>query len=346
MAEFVKYIYPLVPHVELTSGYSSRREGKVKSLGLSEVSAATLRRAHAVHPITAVQVEYSPFTLDIEDPKIALLQTCRELGVATVAYSPLGRGLLSGLIVRVCIYYSSYLTNGAPVMLSVHLKTSTRMISGAKSSGGFAVVHMPFLIYAYMTAATTQPTSPISSRSPTVWPPSGRSTTRLRAKLRSRGSSRRGTTSFPSLGPRRSRYAAYSAYFRLDAPTLISAYRSTWTRTSALSRLSYPQRTSRRCARLQWRRTHRMGSGTRPGLQSCCSLILHCSSRLQRALTIQSPCSESELDLYTVYRCGIRLCSIWLVFCATLFILFNPRSEVKTPKFDMWDLRKIRRLPT
>ncbi|KAJ7606948.1 Aldo/keto reductase [Mycena polygramma] len=74
------------------------KEGKVKYLGLSEISAATLRRAHAVHPIAAVQVEYSPFTLDTEDPKIALLQTCRELGIATIAYSPLGRGLLSGLI--------------------------------------------------------------------------------------------------------------------------------------------------------------------------------------------------------------------------------------------------------
>ncbi|KAJ7182956.1 NADP-dependent oxidoreductase domain-containing protein [Mycena crocata] len=73
------------------------KEGKVKFLGLSEVSATTLRRAHAVHPIAAVQVEYSPFTLDIEDPKIALLKTCRELGIATIAYSPLGRGLLSGL---------------------------------------------------------------------------------------------------------------------------------------------------------------------------------------------------------------------------------------------------------
>ncbi|KAJ7489041.1 NADP-dependent oxidoreductase domain-containing protein [Mycena latifolia] len=73
------------------------KEGKVKHLGLSEVSASTLRRAHAVHPIAAVQVEYSPFTLDIEDPKIALLETCRELGVVVVAYSPLGRGLLSGL---------------------------------------------------------------------------------------------------------------------------------------------------------------------------------------------------------------------------------------------------------
>ncbi|KAL1747982.1 NADP-dependent oxidoreductase domain-containing protein [Schizophyllum fasciatum] len=72
------------------------KEGKVKYIGLSEVSAKTLRRAHAVHPITAVQVEYSPFTLDIEDPNIGLLEACRELGVKVVAYSPLGRGLLTG----------------------------------------------------------------------------------------------------------------------------------------------------------------------------------------------------------------------------------------------------------
>ncbi|KAF8187597.1 NADP-dependent oxidoreductase domain-containing protein [Mycena galopus ATCC 62051] len=72
------------------------KAGKVKYLGLSEVSEATLRRAHAVHPIAAVQVEYSPFTLDIEDPKIGLLATARELGVQVVAYSPLGRGLLTG----------------------------------------------------------------------------------------------------------------------------------------------------------------------------------------------------------------------------------------------------------
>ncbi|KAJ7255669.1 NADP-dependent oxidoreductase domain-containing protein [Mycena rebaudengoi] len=83
MAEFVKCA-------------PSQKE-KVKALGLPEVSATTLRRAHAVHPIAAVQVEYSPFTLDIEDPAIALLETCRALGVAVVAYAPLGRGLLSGL---------------------------------------------------------------------------------------------------------------------------------------------------------------------------------------------------------------------------------------------------------
>ncbi|KAF1835003.1 aldo/keto reductase-like protein, partial [Decorospora gaudefroyi] len=70
--------------------------GKVKHLGLSEVSSETLRRAHKVHPISAVQVEYSPFALDIESKQIDLLHTCRELGVAVVAYSPLSRGLLTG----------------------------------------------------------------------------------------------------------------------------------------------------------------------------------------------------------------------------------------------------------
>ncbi|KAJ7724300.1 NADP-dependent oxidoreductase domain-containing protein, partial [Mycena maculata] len=72
------------------------KKGKVKFLGLSEISAATLRRAHAVHPIATVQVEYSPFTLDIEYPKINLLNTCCKLGVAVVTYSPLGCGLLTG----------------------------------------------------------------------------------------------------------------------------------------------------------------------------------------------------------------------------------------------------------
>ncbi|KAF4964707.1 hypothetical protein FSARC_7414 [Fusarium sarcochroum] len=72
-------------------------EGKVKYLGLSEVSSATLRRAHAVHPITAVQVEYNPWTLDIEGPSgTHLFKTCQELDVAIFAYSPLGRGILTG----------------------------------------------------------------------------------------------------------------------------------------------------------------------------------------------------------------------------------------------------------
>ena len=74
----------------------------MKCIGLSEVSANTLRRAHAIHPITALQVEYSPFALDIEDEKYSLLKTARELGVKIVAYSPVGRGLLTGKYV--CIF--------------------------------------------------------------------------------------------------------------------------------------------------------------------------------------------------------------------------------------------------
>ncbi|MFI6996264.1 aldo/keto reductase [Nocardia sp. NPDC050175] len=70
--------------------------GKVAHLGLSEVSVETLRRAHAVHPIAAIQLEYSLFTRNVVEGD--MLRTCRELGVAVVAYSPLGRGMLAGLL--------------------------------------------------------------------------------------------------------------------------------------------------------------------------------------------------------------------------------------------------------
>jgi hypothetical protein len=69
------------------------REGKIRSIGLSEVSAATLRKAHAVHPIAALQTEYSLWT---RNPEIAVLEACRELGVSFVAFSPVGRGFLCG----------------------------------------------------------------------------------------------------------------------------------------------------------------------------------------------------------------------------------------------------------
>jgi aryl-alcohol dehydrogenase-like predicted oxidoreductase len=71
------------------------REGKVRFLGLSEAGAETIRRAHAVHPITALQSEYSLWT---RDPEAEVLDVCRELGIGFVPYSPLGRGFLTGKI--------------------------------------------------------------------------------------------------------------------------------------------------------------------------------------------------------------------------------------------------------
>lgn len=78
-----------------------KKEGKIKYLGLSECSDDSLRRAHAVHPITCVQVEYSALCLDIESLQTKLLETARELGVAIVAYSPLGNGFITGTIRKV-----------------------------------------------------------------------------------------------------------------------------------------------------------------------------------------------------------------------------------------------------
>lgn len=75
-----------------------KHEGKIRYLGLSECSARTLRRAHAVHPIAAAEMEFSLFALEIETPDTNFLPTARDLGVKIIAYSPLGRGFLTGAI--------------------------------------------------------------------------------------------------------------------------------------------------------------------------------------------------------------------------------------------------------
>ncbi len=87
---------PTVP-IEETVGAMARlvEQGKVRYLGLSEAAPQTLRRAHKVHPIAALQTEYSLWT---RDPEAQVIPTCRELGITFVAYSPLGRGFLTGKI--------------------------------------------------------------------------------------------------------------------------------------------------------------------------------------------------------------------------------------------------------
>ncbi|KAI8917752.1 aldo/keto reductase [Powellomyces hirtus] len=96
---YLHRVDPNVP-IEKTVGAMAElvNEGKVKFLGLSECSAETLRKAHAVHPIAAIQMEYSPWTLDIEHNNI--LSTARELGVAIIPFSPLGKGFLTGQVKR------------------------------------------------------------------------------------------------------------------------------------------------------------------------------------------------------------------------------------------------------
>ncbi|MEU6431809.1 aldo/keto reductase [Microbispora sp. NPDC046973] len=91
------YQHRVDPDVPVEETWGAMKElveaGKVRHLGISEAAPATVRRAHAVHPVTAGQYEYSLFTRDIENE---LLPTLRELGIGLVAYSPLGRGLLTG----------------------------------------------------------------------------------------------------------------------------------------------------------------------------------------------------------------------------------------------------------
>jgi len=94
------YLHRLDPTVPIEDTVGAMAElvtaGKVRYLGLSEVSAATLRRAHAVHPISAVQSEYSLWT---RDPEAHVLSACQELGVGFVPFSPLGRAMLTGALV-------------------------------------------------------------------------------------------------------------------------------------------------------------------------------------------------------------------------------------------------------
>src|SRR5438132_878335 len=91
---YIHRVDPTVP-IEDTIGAMSElvREGKVRFLGICEAGAATIRRAHAVHPLAAVQIEYSLWTRDVE---AEILPLCEELGIGFVAYSPLGRGFLTG----------------------------------------------------------------------------------------------------------------------------------------------------------------------------------------------------------------------------------------------------------
>jgi hypothetical protein len=103
------------------------KDGKVRTIGLSEVSAATLRRAHAVHPIAAMQSEYSLWT---RNPEIAVLDACRELGVAFVAFSPLARGFLTGDLRDPATLPAKDIRLAMPRFQSPHFQANLKLLDG------------------------------------------------------------------------------------------------------------------------------------------------------------------------------------------------------------------------
>jgi aryl-alcohol dehydrogenase-like predicted oxidoreductase len=122
---------PEVP-IEDTVGAMARLvgEGKVRFLGLSEAGAKTIRRAHAVHPITALQTEYSLWTRDAEGD---ILSTCRELGITFVAYSPLGRGFLTGAFKSADQFVSGDFRSVNPRMNSGAFERNRTLVNGIEA---------------------------------------------------------------------------------------------------------------------------------------------------------------------------------------------------------------------
>src|SRR5213076_2098638 len=106
------------------------RAGKVRAIGLSEVSAATIRKAHAVHPIAAVQTEYSLWT---RNPEIAVLDACRELGIAFVAFSPVARGFLCDAVHDVTLLDAKDIRRSMPRFEPANHVGNLKLLPGYKT---------------------------------------------------------------------------------------------------------------------------------------------------------------------------------------------------------------------
>lgn len=106
------------------------KEGKVKAIGLSEVSADTIRKAHRIHPLAAVQTEYSLWTRNAE---VAVLDTCRELGITFVAFSPLARGFLTGELRDVSTLPPKDIRLGMPRFQSDHFAVNLKLLEGVSA---------------------------------------------------------------------------------------------------------------------------------------------------------------------------------------------------------------------
>ncbi len=125
------------------------REGKIRAVGLSEVSAATLRRAHAVYPVAAVQNEYSLWT---RNPEIGLSDACRELGTTLVAFSPLARGFLTGTLRDVTVLDTGDLRRGMPRFEAAAYAANLQLLIEYAKLAGAAHASMAQLALAWLLA--------------------------------------------------------------------------------------------------------------------------------------------------------------------------------------------------
>jgi aryl-alcohol dehydrogenase-like predicted oxidoreductase len=128
------------------------KEGKVRTIGLSEVSAATIRKAHTVHPITAVQTEYSLWT---RNPEVAVRDTCRELGITLVAFSPLGRGFLTGELRDVGALPPKDIRLAMPRFQGEHFDRNLRLLEGLSAIAREQRITMAQLVLAWLLGQGT-----------------------------------------------------------------------------------------------------------------------------------------------------------------------------------------------
>ena len=128
---YIHRVDPTVP-IEDTVGAMSElvRHGKVRHLGICEAGAATIRRAHATHPLSAVQIEYSLWTRDVE---AEILPLCKKLGIGFVAYSPLGRGILTGNVAEIATLRAGDVRRNMPRFQGDNLRRNLLLVEELKA---------------------------------------------------------------------------------------------------------------------------------------------------------------------------------------------------------------------
>lgn len=123
------YLHRIDPNVPVEESVGAMadlvKEGKVKYIGLSEASAESIKRAHKIHPVTALQTEYSIWVRDIENK---ILQTCRELDIAVVPYSPLGRGFLTGKVKDTNMFDQNDFRKKVPLFEEENFKANLKIV--------------------------------------------------------------------------------------------------------------------------------------------------------------------------------------------------------------------------